>query len=235
MAKVLTKHSSHRVRQIPITSNRAFEENHIRRLVAAGVRTWTLGIAVLDSQTRFESVNEALSQETRASIENHLGKTSSEIVGGLAAQIEPTYENVLRTGRAESLVLAGHVRETPEFGYWLDHCFPIFDQSGRVQHLGLFVVNVTAENAAREIVDALAFDPKLLKAGNAGILGQFDEAVRIFHDSLENSFKELANPSTEAARRTDHFRSSIRDLDEQISKMRELIYLFISQFSVPRS
>lgn len=235
MSKVVPKHSSARLREIPITSNRRFDENYFRRLVAAGVRAWTLGIAVLDSQTRFESVNEALSHETRASIENHLGRTSSEVVGSLATQIEPTYEKVLRTGRAESVLLAGQVRDTPEFGYWLDHCFPILDQSGRVQRLGLFVVNVTAENASREILDALAFDPKLFKAGADGILGEFDEAIRIFHDGLERSFKELANPSTEAARRTDHFRSSIRDLDEQISKMRELVYLFISQFSVPRS
>jgi len=142
---------------------------------------------------------------------------------------------VLRTGLAESVVLAGHVRDTPDFGYWLDHCFPIHDQSGRVQRLGLFVVNVTAENASREILDSLTFDPKLLKASAAGTLGQFDEAIRIFHDSLERSFKELANPFTEAARRADHFRSSIRHLDDQISNMRELIYLFISQFSVPRS
>jgi hypothetical protein len=178
-------------------------------------------------------VNAALARETRFPRHGHIGKTSSEVTGELADQIEPTYARVLRTGKASSVLLTGHVRDTPEFGYWLDHCFPIFDSSGRVEHLGLFVVNVTAEKASREILDSLAMDSKLLRAKDAGILERLDESIRCYHWSLRRSLEELACSFTEAPRKADRFRSATQQLDEEINEMRELVYTFISQFSIP--
>jgi len=132
------------------------------------------------------------------------------------------------------VLLTGHVRDTPEFGYWLDHCFPIIGRSGRVEQLGLFVVNVTAETAAREIFDTLGTDSKRQMADAAGLLAQFDESIRRYHMFLRTTFKDLAHPFTEIGRKVDRFRSSIEQLDYEISEMRELIYAVISQFSIPR-
>lgn len=209
------------------------EPRGLQKLFAAATRATSVGIAVLDSQTRFESVNASLARETRFPSEHHIGKTSSEVVGRLASQIEPTYEKVLTTGKSASVVLQGHVRDTPEFGYWLDHCFPIADASGRVQLLGLFVVNVTAEKASREIFGALATDSKFLNADAAGIVEKFYESIRLYHRALKMSFEELACPFIEPQRKADHFRSSIQRLDGEISEMRELIYAVLSQFSIP--
>lgn len=131
-------------------------------------------------------------------------------------------------------MLRGHVRETPEFGYWLGHCFPITDSSGRVQQLGLFVVNVTAEATTGEILDLPATDPRLLRADPARVLEKFDQSIRHYHSALKLSFKDLACPFTEAPRRADRFRWSIQQLDIEISQMRELIYTMISLFSLPK-
>ena len=211
-----------------------FEQpGYVRALLAAGVHAFNLGITLLDSQTRFESVNAALARETQASVDQHIGKTSREIVGDLATQIEPTYEKVLRTGRPASVRLVGQVRDTPETGYWFDHCFPILDKSQRVQHLGLFVVNVTLENASAEIFNALATNQKYLSARAPRIIEKFDESVRVYHSSLRKSLKELASPSTEAARKVDSFRLSMERLDDDIGLMRELIYAVLDQFAIP--
>src|ERR1700728_3906819 len=70
---------------------------HVRALFAAGERATHTGICLLDAQTRFDWVNAALAKETQATIDQHIGKTSREIVGELATQIEPTYERVLAT------------------------------------------------------------------------------------------------------------------------------------------
>jgi len=129
--------------------------DHVKKLLSDGARASSLGVAVLDPQTHFESVNDSIAREGR---DGHVGKTSREVVSDLAKQIEPTYEKVLRMRKPASVLLTGHVRDTPEFGYWIDHCFSIIGRSGRVQQLGLFVVNVTAEKAAREIFDTLTTD-----------------------------------------------------------------------------
>jgi hypothetical protein len=102
-----------------------------------------------------------------------------------------------------------------------------------VRQLGLFVINVTAENATTEIFNSLATDPKLLMAEAAGLLEDFDESIRRYHEYLRLSLEELGSPSTEAARKTDCFRASVQQLDKEIHGMRELIYAVVSQFSVP--
>lgn len=161
---------------------RRFEQpDYIKALFAAADRAVHLGICVLDSQTRVESVNAALAYETRATVDQHIGKTSREIVGDLATQVEPAYEGVLRTGKPATIWIAGHVRDTLEFGHWLDYCFPIFDRSARVQQLGVFVVNVTAEKESTELFDALAFDSNFLTRDSSSLLQGLDEAIRGYH------------------------------------------------------
>jgi PAS fold len=209
--------------------------DRVKKLLADGVRASSLGIAILDSETRFMSVNASIARETGVGLDQHFGKTSRELVGGdLAKQIEPTYEKVFRTRKSATLLLTGHVRDTPEFGYWLDHLFPIVGRSGRVEQLGLFVVNVTAEKAAREIFDNLTINSRRQMAGASGLLAKFDESIRRYHMFLRTTFEDLAYPFAEIGRKVDRFRWSIEQVDYEISEMRELIYTVISQFSIPR-
>ena len=101
-------------------SSRLYEPTYLKSLFAAGARATSLGIAVLDSQTRFEGVNDALARETQAPTDYHLGRTSREVTGDFARQIEPTYESVLRTGKPTSILLTGQAlhpkceQEAPE-------------------------------------------------------------------------------------------------------------------------
>ena len=71
---------------------------YVKALFAAGERATHTGICLLDTQTRFDWVNAALAKETRATIDQHIGKTSREIVGDLATQIEPIYEKGVGDG-----------------------------------------------------------------------------------------------------------------------------------------
>jgi PAS fold len=214
---------------------RRFERpDYIKALLAAGVHASNLGISLMDSQTRNEFVNSALARESQASVNHHIGKTSREMVGDLASQIEPTYENVLRTGKPAFVRLVGIIRDTQETGSWLDYCFPIFDKSQRVQQIGMFVVNTTAERASTEIFSALSTDSKFLRARSTGLLERFDESVRGYHANLKTSFRKLADPSSDASRKNDGFRSSVEQLDHDIQLMRELIYAVIDQFLIPQ-
>jgi hypothetical protein len=187
----------------------------------------------MDSQTRFVSVNASLARESCTTVDNYLGKTSREVVGDIASRIEPTYERVFSTGKSETLEVKGHLRDQSVCGHWLDHCFPILDSCGRVQQMGKFVVNIAAEKSSRDIFDLLSRDSKLLLAKAAGLLDKFDQSITSYHASLEESFKELACPFTETERKMDRFRSSITQLDNEISTMRELTYAVLSHFSFP--
>jgi hypothetical protein len=205
---------------------------YVKALFAAGERAAHMGICLLDAQTRFDWVNAALAKETRANVNQHIGKTSREIVGDLATQIEPVYEEVLRTGRPASVWLAGHVRDTIEAGHWLDYCFPIRGSSQRVQRLGLFVVNVTAEKESAAIFDAQAGSLPFAADHCAQLLRGLDEAIHGYYLGLEMSFLELSRHSTDIARNVDHFRSKLEGLDSEIRLIRELVYAVIDRFRI---
>lgn len=204
----------------------------VQRLFAASRRASHLGIGLLDLQTRHESVNSALTRETRLTADEHLGKTSREIVGDLAKQIEPLYEKVLRTGKPSSAWVAGHVRDTVEFEHWFDYCFPILDSSNRVQQLGLFVVNVTAEKESAAIFSTLP-QSRFMPASSSELLLRLDEAVQGYYLGLELSLTELSCSSMEVARRVDHFHTKVQRLDEEIRLVRELVYTVLAQFRIP--
>jgi hypothetical protein len=206
---------------------------YVKALFAAGERAAHMGICLLDAQTRFDWVNAALAEETRANVDQHIGKTSREIVGDLATQIEPIYEQVLRTGKPASVWLAGHVRDTIEAGHWLDYCFPILGSSQRVQQLGLFVVNVTAEKESAAIFDALAGNLPFAVDHCAQLLRGLDEAIHGYYLGLEMSFLQLSRHSTDIDRNVDHFRSKLQGLDSEIRLIRELVYAIIDRFRIP--
>ena len=106
-------------------------DNMTALLAALGVHASLISAsAYLDSADTLR-VSQRCPLHTRLglSVEHHVGKSSREIVGDLATQIEPTYEKVvLRTGNPVSVTLVGRVRDTRETGYWLDYCFPISRQ-----------------------------------------------------------------------------------------------------------
>jgi hypothetical protein len=190
-------------------------------------------MAILDSQTRFQAVNDALTRETRASADFHFGRTSREVVGDLARQIEPTYEKVLSTGKASSMPLVGHVRNHPDTGCWLDHCFPIRNRAGDVQQLGLFVVNVTAERAAAEIFEALAGGVGGIEPRAHALLRELEQLISEYHTELGMSLDELVSLRTEPGRKAARFRFSVHELDMRIQNMRELVYAVTSHFPIP--
>jgi hypothetical protein len=186
----------------------------------------------LDSQARFEAVNASLARVTRIAPTGHIGRTAHELAGDVVLPMEKVHERVLRLGQPESLQIEGRVRNTKEFGCWLNHCFPIKNSRGRVRQLGVFAVDVTAEKATAEIFDTLATNPKRAMAEAAGLLDKFDESIRHYHCSLKESFAELACPFIEMPKKVDRFRSSVMRLDEEINLMRELIYAVISHFPI---
>src|ERR1700761_1556922 len=217
----------------PKDPNRWGCQVYVKALFAAAESATHTGICLLDTQTRFEWVNGALAKETRATIDQHIGKTSREIVGDLATQIEPIYERVLATGKPASVWLAGNVRDTIEAGHWLDYCFPIPGSSQRVQQLGLFVVNVTAEKESAAIFNAMEGNFPSAMEHCAQLLSGLDEAIHGYYLGLEMSFVELSRHSTDVARNVDHFRSKLQRLDSEIHLIRELVYAIIDRLRVP--
>ena len=102
-----------------------------------------VGLAVLDEKLCYRMCNPYLAASNGTSIESHLGKHVREILGNVALQVEPAVQRVFATGRPLlNCEVAGVLPTRPDGGHWIDTFFPITDSNGKVQEVGVVVVEL---------------------------------------------------------------------------------------------
>lgn len=115
---------------------------NVERLFADFIRS-NIGLAVLDERLCYQAVNPFLATSNGTPAESHIGKHVREILGGVAAQVEPSIRQVFRNGRPViNCELAGPLPSKPDGGHWIDSFFPIADSNGNVKHVGAMVVEL---------------------------------------------------------------------------------------------
>jgi hypothetical protein len=122
-----------------------------------------IGFAVLDNQLRYQMINKGLAGINGMSPAAHLGVPVGEIFAEIFRQIaEPHYRRVLSSGLATHFEVANQVLPTrPHQNYWgLNTNFPISNRDGRIEQLGIFVVEITEQRklqrALRELSSRLS-------------------------------------------------------------------------------
>jgi PAS domain S-box-containing protein len=100
-----------------------------------------VGLAIFDTHLRYQALNPTLAAMHGVPAEFHLGKSLREILGDIAARVEPAIKQVLTTGQPIlNLEVAGALTAIPGRRRWVDHLFPLKDAKGRVNRVGLVVV-----------------------------------------------------------------------------------------------
>lgn len=112
-----------------------------------------IGVAILDDQLRFRTVNPALAQINGIPEAQHLGRTIADVLGDIAHQVSPLVRQVLASGRPLlHCDLSGTLPTRCEKGYWVGHYFPLRHSSGRVAELGAVVLEVTHERKVERLL-----------------------------------------------------------------------------------
>jgi PAS domain S-box-containing protein len=142
----------------PALSMREDDLARMESFLEACFHSSTLGFCILDAELRYVTINQTLAKMNGMSPEAHVGKTIREVPGPFADQVEPDLRRVLVT--REPLLdvrLSGAVPQTNEPGHWIDHYFPIkFGEGGRVERIGVFVVEVTQHKQMEATVSHLS-------------------------------------------------------------------------------
>ena len=109
-----------------------------------------VGFAIVDPQMRFVAVNEALAGMNGVPAAEHPGRALRDVLGEAAPKIEAVLRRVFEAGLSISnWEFAGRVPGRKDAGRWVDHIFPIRDETGKVRRVGAVVTEVT--NAAAEL------------------------------------------------------------------------------------
>lgn len=113
--------------------------------------TVPVGLAIWDRDLRYVRMNETLARIRGVSIEEALGRTAAEVLPAeLATLAEENVRRVLDTrapiGPFEVSVPA--LRSPDELRHSLLTYFPVVDPAGEVRHIGVVVLDVTAQKSA---------------------------------------------------------------------------------------
>ena len=151
-----------------------------------------VGLAILDEQLRFRSVNSALAEINGLPVARHLGQTLSAVLGGFAHQVSPLANHVLATGRPLlNCNLAGILPTRSEVGYWIGHYLPVSDSAiaavvlevtnqHKVEHL-LASMRVDQETELDRTLEAVERDYiiHILKKARGRVSGKTGAAIRL--------------------------------------------------------
>lgn len=104
-----------------------------------------IGVALLDTDLRFQAINPALAEINATPLEAHLGKTIAELYPQGAERVEGYFRQVLETGEA-ILNREVHSRSfEDDFSkyIWLCNYYPVRDLDGKLLGVGCTVQDIT--------------------------------------------------------------------------------------------
>lgn len=107
--------------------------------------TAPVGLAVIDTQLRFLRINERLADINGVPVQDHIGRTVSEILPALAPQAEQVLRRILATGEPlRDVEIRGHTPSMPGVEpVWLEQFTPLRDASGNIVAISVVAEEVT--------------------------------------------------------------------------------------------
>jgi PAS domain S-box-containing protein len=128
-----------------------------RALLDTLFATAPVGLAYLDAELRYERINDALAAINGRSIEEHLGRDVRDVLGSdVAERLEAIFARVLQTGQpVVDVELGGELPTQPgTLRHWVASYFPVRDQFGDINGLGVVVTDVTENRRAHAVAEA---------------------------------------------------------------------------------
>ena len=185
-----------------------------------------VGLAILDRQLRFESINTALASMNGIPAEEHIGKTVRDILGGAAAKVEPVFKKVFLTGEPVlNVELSAKLPTRNEPGYWIESWFPIKDASGEVKQVAALVVEVTDEKELKESHRDLT--GKLLRHKDyeqRRVARALNDSINQYHAVLKIQLASLGRCES-VSQRKKLLAGAIEMLDECIRETQTIVHL----------
>lgn len=167
--------------------------------VSALYRTAPVGLGLVDTHLRFVRVNDRLAELHGLPAADHAGRLVREVLGDLAADVEPMLRHVFDTGEpivnAELRGTASGIVDAERD--WLVSHHPLWDENGTIVGVNSVVQDITerrrAERAARQSRDALrASHDRVRDLAGRLITAQEAERARIARDLHDDVTQRLA-------------------------------------------
>jgi len=191
-------------------------------------RTAPVGLAFLDTDRRYVSVNDRLAEFNGLPAAAHIGRTPDEVVPGLAEELRPVYDRIIERGEeVPDCELHGATASRPGIERdWLNSYHPVKASDGTVIGVNVVVQDVTerkrTEAALRESQEALrASYGRIQELAGQLLTAQEAERARIaleLHDDVNQRLAALAIALSRLRRRSPDDVVGLRDELKQLQQ-----------------
>ena len=156
-----------------------------------------IGMGIVNSQLRYERVNQVLADINKTSIREHLGRTIQEILPSLSLYVKDFFCEVLETGKPllNKEISTISLNQTEGTQTWLASYFPIFDINNVPTCVGFVVIEISDRKKAES---DMQYAESLLRMANLELekLVNIDGLTQIanrrcFNDRLEFEWERL--------------------------------------------
>jgi transcriptional regulator with PAS, ATPase and Fis domain len=198
-------------------------------LFAAFSSASAIGLALCDKRLRYQAINSALAAMNGVPAKTHLGTSVRDILGDVAAEVEPLLHRVFDTGQGVSLHdLRATLPTRTKPGYWIRHYFPIKDAKGRVQQVGTLIVEVTAQRKLEDLFREPASElPHTTTTENWWFSRELHKSINQYHAALITSLDRLIQQPEKAS---EPYTKSVELLDQRIVTLQTLASVVACRF-----
>jgi PAS domain S-box-containing protein len=189
-----------------------------------------VGLAFVDTQLRFVSINDHLADVHGLPAAAHLGRTVREVLPRLADTIEPVYRGVIASGQpVTDIELHGATASRPgSERCWLVSHYPVKDPLGEVLGVTTVVQEITERKQAEETRRELAHASRLTLVGEltASIAHEINQPLGAILSNAEAAemLLELSPPALDQVREIlGDIRKDDRRASEVIRRLRALL------------
>ena len=113
-------------------------------LLTATPNSFSIGFALLDRRLCYRFVNDALAAMNRLPAKAHLGASVRAVLAATAEKVEPVFEKVFSTGKAEvHYEFRGGMPSRREEVDWVASYFPVALTPSNVSHVAAVVLDMT--------------------------------------------------------------------------------------------
>ena len=141
--------------------------------------TAPIGLCVFDDQLRWTRVNRVIAEINGRPIEDHLGRTPSEIVPDVGAQAEEALRTILRTGQRLDFEMSGTTEAQPGVErFWSEHWVPMKDRDGQVVGISVAAEEITDRKRVAEALATSEERYRTLAENAPEAIGRLDQEMR---------------------------------------------------------
>lgn len=141
--------------------------------------TAPIGLCVFDEHLRWTRLNRIIAEINGRSIEDHIGRTPSEIVPDVGAQAEEALRTILRTGERLDFEMRGTTAAQPGVErVWSEHWVPMRDGDGRIVGISVAAEEITDRKRAADALAASEESYRTLAENAPEAISRLDEDMR---------------------------------------------------------